>query len=74
MAGSTTDAKVKLANAVLKVRALQSEKYELLLKSADSWESASRNASTTWEVRQIHADRARQARSEAAELAKELGL
>lgn len=74
MAGSTTAEKLKLANAVMKVRELQSEKYTLLLKSADSWESASRDASVTWEIRQLHAQRAREAREQARQLAAELGL
>lgn len=73
MAGSTTE-KIRLAEAVLKVRELTTEKMGLLLKAADSWEEKSRDWSLTTEIRQINADRARQARSEAAELAKELGL
>ena len=71
---STTAEKIKLANAVLKVRELSTEKMTLLLKSAEAWESASQDTSVTWEIRQLNADRARQARSEAATLAKELGL
>jgi hypothetical protein len=71
---STTTEKIKLADAVLKVRELQTEKLTLLLKSAESWDEKSRDWSTSTEIRQLNADRARRARSEARELAKELGL
>ena len=71
---STTDQKVKLANAVLKVRELQSEKYTLLLKSADQWDERSRDTALSLELRQIEAQRAREAREQARLLASELGL
>jgi hypothetical protein len=70
---STAD-KIKLANAVLRVRELSTEKMTLLLKSADSWDQASRDTSMTWELRRLNAERARHARAQAGELAKELGL
>lgn len=74
MAGSTTAEKLKLAEAVLKVRELQSEKYTLLLKSADHWDERSRSTTLSPELRQIEAQRAREAREQARQLAAELGL
>jgi hypothetical protein len=71
---STTVAEVKLADAVLEIRKLQTEKHNLLLRSAEVWAEKSRDTSLTAELRSIHADRSRRARAEARELAKELGI
>jgi hypothetical protein len=74
MADSVTAAKVRLADHVLKVRELQTEKVGLLLKAADAAEEKSLDWSLSPEIRQIHAAKARAARDEARKLASELGL
>jgi hypothetical protein len=73
MADRVTVAKVYLADRVLKVRELQSEKVGLLLKAAEAAEEKSRDWSLSWELRQIHAAKAGAAREEARKLAGELG-
>jgi hypothetical protein len=70
---ATVLAKARLGNTVLKVRELQAQKMDLLLKAADAAEEKSRDWSLRAELRAIHGEKARAAREEAHKIAVELG-
>jgi hypothetical protein len=69
-----TAAELRLAKATVELVRLKSEKYQLLSRAADAWDEKSRDWSLAKDVRDAYAARARKARAEAGELAKELGI
>jgi hypothetical protein len=56
------------------IRKAQEDKIEALTKQAEIWEERSRDWSMQWDIRDLNAQRARQAREEVRKLAQELGL
>lgn len=70
---ATLLAKARLGGTVLDLRKAQQEKAELLEKQAEVWEERSRDWSLVKDIRDINADRARQAREESRRITAELG-
>jgi len=66
-------AKVRLADTVIKARAAQEEKVRALESQAAAWTEKSLDWSQSHELRQLLAERARQAREEARRITAELG-